>query len=86
MIFRLNQFLLLTVIVLSVLQDALWLAFLLSALYTFYYGAVWLPLLAIAIDSYYGAFSSVPIFSVITLVWFLISELLKLRLRITNYV
>lgn len=81
MMFRINQLLLLVLIGVSVLQSMFWLALPLGLVFTFYYGAIWLVFLAICIDAYFGAFAGIPAFSFGLLAWYVVSELLKLRLR-----
>lgn len=84
MFFRINQILLLILISLAVLQDQLWLAWLLMLPFTYYFGAVWLVVLAIGVDAYFGAFSTIPFFSLVLLGWYVLSEFLRFRLRIIN--
>jgi hypothetical protein len=65
-----------------VLQNMLWLAAFLAVYFTYTYSAAALFLLAICIDAYFGAFSTLPYFSFVALVWYLLSELVRLRMRI----
>jgi hypothetical protein len=82
MIRTVQLFLLLLLIGVSVLQNLWLIALGLSLFVSYSFGAVGLVMLAIAIDAYFGAFSSMPYFSFVTLLWYIISELLRLRLRI----
>ena len=66
----------------AVLQNVFWLAALIALWFTFRYGAVSLVVAAILIDAYFGAFHQVPYFSILALVWYFVSELISLRMRI----
>ena len=69
-------------ITLAVLQNLLWLAALFALFFTRFFGAMWLMPIAILIDGYFNAFASVPFFSLIAVGWYVLSELLTLRMRI----
>jgi hypothetical protein len=49
----------------------------LAVFFTYRVGAIWLIPLAICIDGFFGAFYHVPLFSIITTVWYLVSELVR---------
>lgn len=66
----------------AVMQNLLWLAALFTLLFTAYFGAGALFILAVLIDGYYNVFVSVPVFSLIALVWYFVSELIRARVRI----
>ena len=66
----------------AVMQNLLWLAGLFALLFTFYFGAGALFILAVLIDGYYNVYASVPVFSLMALVWYFVSELIRTRLRI----
>jgi hypothetical protein len=68
-------------ILLLVVQNQLLLAALAALLFTYYRSAAWLIPLGFLVDGYFDAFYAVPMFSIITIIWFIISELLKPRLR-----
>lgn len=82
MIRALQLFILLLLIAISVLQNLWPIALGLGLFVSYTFGAAGLVVLAIAIDAYFGAFSSVPYISIGALLWYVISELLRLRLRI----
>jgi hypothetical protein len=67
-------------IAIMVLQNHLIIAGILALLFTFRCGAVWLLLLAFLIDGYFGAFSSMPVFSLGMLVWYVVSEIIRPQL------
>ena len=69
-------------IILAGFQNMLFLAAVFSIGFTIFFGAVWLFPAAVLIDGYFNAFSGVPMFSLIALVWYVVSELLSLRMRI----
>jgi hypothetical protein len=77
----LAYFLLYISIALLVIQNQLLLAGLLALLFTYYLSAVWLIPLGFLIDGYFGAFASVPVFSIITILWYACFEFLRPRLR-----
>jgi hypothetical protein len=74
--------LLIFLIAIAVFQNLLWLAAIYALLFTWWYGAVWLVVLALLIDGYFGSFASIPIFSLIALLWFTVSELGRPAMRI----
>jgi vacuolar-type H+-ATPase subunit I/STV1 len=76
--------LLYTLIALLVVQNQLLLAGLLVLLFTYYISAVWLIPLGFLIDGYFGAFATVPVFSMVAISWFVISEFLRPRLRVQS--
>jgi uncharacterized membrane protein (GlpM family) len=69
-------------IALLVFQNQLIAAGVLTLVFTFYFGALAIVCLALAIDAYFGAFMNVPYFSIVTLLWYVFSELIRLRMRI----
>jgi hypothetical protein len=68
-------------ITLLIIQNQLLLAFLLVLLFTYYRSAAWLIPLGFLIDGYFNAFFAVPVFTITAIVWYVISEFLKPRLR-----
>jgi hypothetical protein len=70
------------VLALLILQDQLWMAAVAAGMFTLYFGAVAVVVLAILIDAYFGAFAGVPYLSVVAVVWYVGSELLRQRMRI----
>ena len=68
-------------IALLVVQNQLVLAFLAALLFTYYRSAAWLIPLGFLVDGYFDAFYTVPLFSLVAILWYLISEFLKPRLR-----
>jgi hypothetical protein len=75
-----------TVLVLAIgvlfIQHHLLVALLLSGLFTMWFGGLALLVLALLIDAYFGAFLTFPYLSVVALVWYVASELVRLRVRI----
>lgn len=73
-------------IALLVIQNQLTLASLAVLLFTYYVSAIWLIPLGFMIDGYFDAFTTVPVFSLVTIIWYAVSEFLKPRLntQITN--
>jgi hypothetical protein len=61
-------------------QNHVWLAAGAALLFTFRASAAWLIPLTIFIDGYFGAFYSVPLFSIVGCLWYGISELIKPQL------
>ncbi len=64
------------------MQNLLPFTVLLGVTFTFYFGAVWLIPLAMAVDAYYGAFGSIPVLSIISIFWYTGFELLRPHMRI----
>ena len=62
---------------LLVLQNHLLLAAALAVIFTFRVNAVWLIVLSVAIDGYFGAFYSLPLFSLVSIFWYVVSEYLR---------
>jgi hypothetical protein len=66
----------------AIMQNLLLLALVFSLLFTWWFGAFWLVPLAILIDGHFGAFGAMPLYSVLALLWFMVSELLRPVVRI----
>lgn len=66
----------------AILQNFIPLACIFIIFFTFKFGAAYLFPLALFIDGYYGAFYDIPYFSLFMLVWFGLSELVRIRLRV----
>ncbi len=64
-----------------IIQNQLLLAFLAVLLFTYYRSALWLIPLGFLIDGYFSAFFAVPVFSIASILWYVVSEFLKPRLR-----
>ena len=71
-------------IALMVIENQLIIAALLAAWFTFRIGAVWLLPLAFLLDGYFGAFADIPYISLITCVWYVISEYIRPRLIVQS--
>lgn len=67
---------------LAILQNLLLLAGVFILFFTYTFGAVYLLPFAVLIDGYYGAFYSVPYFSLSMLIWFILSEMIRIRMRV----
>lgn len=68
----------------AVLQDAFIVAVPLAVWFSFRCGTSWLLPLAFLVDGYFGAFYTMPIFSIITISWFFIIEIIRPRLLLAN--
>lgn len=68
----------------AVLQNVFVVAVPLAIWFSFRCGAVWLLPVAFLVDGYFGAFYTLPMFSIITVVWFFIVEVIKPRLLLAN--
>lgn len=68
------------IIALLVTQNHLWVAAFAVGVFTFRVGAVWLIPLAMCIDGYFGAFYTMPYFSIGASFWYVASEFIKPRL------
>jgi len=80
---RLVWLLLLLLLMAVLVLQQLWSLVLLLGIYiTYRFGAAGLVLVAIGTDAYLGAFTSVPYLSLGAVLWYVISELVRLRLRI----
>lgn len=64
-------------IALLVVQNLLPAAALCALLFTFRAGGIWLIPLGFFIDGYFGAFYSVPVCSLVAIVWYVASEYLR---------
>lgn len=67
-------------IVSAVLQNAFVVAIPLAVWFTFRCGSIWLFPAAVLIDGYFGAFYSVPVFSLTICLWFLLTEVIRPQL------
>lgn len=71
-------------ITIAVLQNVFIVAIPLAIWFTFRCGAGWLLPLALLIDGYFGAFYTVPYFSITIIFWFFITEIVRPRLIISE--
>lgn len=71
-------------IVFAVMQNVVWLGVVAIVWFTLRFGAVSLLPLAILLDGYYGAFFSVPVLSISAIVWYVASELFRVRSNIVQ--
>lgn len=67
-------------IAVMVVQNYLFIAFLLVLVFTFKRGAVLLIPLAFVIDGYFGAFQAIPTITLFTIAWYAISEFVRPQL------
>ena len=72
----------LLLIAIAIMQNLFWLAALFVIGFTAFFGAFFLVPLAIVIDGYFNAFAAVPWLSITAVVWYVCSELVRLRMRI----
>jgi hypothetical protein len=72
------------VIIFSVMQSAVLLGVVAIAAFTVRFSAVSLIPLAIALDGYYGAFYEVPALSIASVVWYILSEIIRARVNIVQ--
>jgi hypothetical protein len=72
------------VIIFLFMQGYLLLGVMAVAMYTFVFSAAALLPLAILLDGYYGAFYSVPMFSISAIGWYLLSEGLRSSMTIVQ--
>jgi len=75
---------LLIVIGVAMMQNMIFLAGIVAVIFTLKFSSAALVVLAIGIDTYFGAFGTMPYFSVIALCWYVCSELIRLRIRIMD--
>jgi hypothetical protein len=68
----------------ATLQGWFFIAVPLLLYFTFYYSAAWVVPVALLIDGYFGALYTFPKLTVFTLVWFIVSELIKPHLLWQN--
>lgn len=74
-------------VALLVVQNLLLWAAVCALLFTFRAGGIWMIPLGIFIDGYFGAFYAVPIFSIVAIVGYVVSEYLRplLIMQSKNY-
>lgn len=72
------------VIIFSFMQNHIWLGLFAAMIYTFTFSAVLLLPLAILLDGYYGAFHTLPVFSLATILLYLLSEIIRFTLNIVQ--
>lgn len=66
----------------ATLQNLLWLTGLFSVAFVYFFSAWPLFFLALLIDSYYGAFFSIPYLTIASIVLYVVSELIRSKVRI----
>jgi hypothetical protein len=71
-------------IIFSFMQSHILLGVTAVLLYTLKFSAVALLPLAILLDGYYGAFHTVPVFSIAAIGWYLLSEILRSAMNIVQ--
>lgn len=79
--FSLNIILFL-LIALLVVHNFLLLALFVAALFSYRAGAIWLIPLAFAIDGYFGAFHTLPLFSMFAAGWYVLTEFIRPQLML----
>lgn len=67
-------------IALTITQNHLVFGFLLSIIFTFRVGAIWLIPLAVLIDGYFGAFYSIPVITITAILLYVLSEFVRPQL------
>jgi len=72
------------IILFSIMQSAVLLGIVAIAAFTVRYSAVALIPLAIALDGYYGAFYGVPALSIASVLWYILSEVIRARVNIVQ--
>lgn len=72
------------VIIFSFMQNHILLGLFAVVIYTFTFSAVLLIPLAILLDGYYGAFYTLPVFSLATILLYLLSEIIRVTLNIVQ--
>jgi hypothetical protein len=72
------------IIIISVMQSYVLIGLVTTVFFTFRYGAVSLIPLAILLDGYYGSFYEFPVLSMVTIIWYLFSEILTARLSVVQ--
>jgi hypothetical protein len=70
-------------IIFSLLQNWLWLGFLLVVVFSIWYKPVYLIPLAILVDGYFGSFHFIPVFSLLSVLWYVLVE--GVRPRIADF-
>ena len=75
-------FLALFLIGVASMLNLLWLTALFAIVFTYYFGASWLLVIAILLDGYFNAFTTIPVFSLVALGWYIFSELARSRMRV----
>lgn len=69
-------------IALFVVHNYLLFALILTALFSYRAGAIWLLPLAFAIDGYFGAFHELPLFSMFATGWYVLTEFIRPQLML----
>jgi hypothetical protein len=72
------------IILFSIMQSAVLLGIVAIAAFTVRFSAVALIPLAIALDGYYGAFYEVPALSIASVLWYILSEVIRARVNIVQ--
>ena len=72
--------LLLTGFTLAIINSWAWLIIACATLFAYRFNAVWLFVIGVMCDAYFGAFAAVPIYSLTLGAFALLVEVLKLRL------
>jgi hypothetical protein len=67
-------------LIISFMQNVLWLAFIILVAFSLRYGGVMVIPLAIALDGYYGNFYTTPYLSLLAVWWYLLIDYLLPRL------
>lgn len=72
------------IIIFSAMQSHVLLGVVAVVVFTLTYSGIALLPLAILLDGYYGSFFTVPWFSVAAIAWYLLSEIIRVRLSIVQ--
>lgn len=71
-------------IIISIMQSLLVLGVAATIIFTLKYSGVALIPLAIVLDGYYGAFFTLPLLSIAAVGWYVVSEVIRVRMSIVQ--
>lgn len=67
-------------ILMMVIQNQLLIAAGAALIFTYYKNAVWLIVLGFFIDAYFGAFAELPMFTIVSILFYILVEFIRPRL------
>ena len=71
-------------ILMMVIQNQLLIAAGAALIFTYYKNAVWLIVLGFLVDAYFGAFAGWPVFSIVSIAWYVLAEFIRPRLLLNK--
>ncbi len=71
-----------TLTALMIIQNHFVIAAVIALVFSYFNNTAWLIILGFAVDGYFGVFDAVPVYSLLSITWFVLAELARPKLRV----